>query len=178
MLGSLIRTDQINIGECEMATITKLNVQTKVVAQPKAKSKSWIKRMARQKYAAYGVGTISLVLTGLSLSHLASGVQLLTQADQVQSYAMATGIDLGFIGLELAQIFSVSESLKKAVGKFAGPAVKATLAMSAVMNAYAFAVHSPNSIFAGAAAALGISIPALIYVLTRVSVAMWIDCEK
>ncbi len=161
-----------------MATITKLNVQSKVTAAPKQKSKAQLKKMLRQKYAAYGVGTVSLVLTGLSLSHLASGVELLTQADQVQSYAMATGIDLGFIGLELAQIFSVSESLKRAVNKFAGPAVKATLAMSAIMNAYAFAAHSPNYVFAGAAAMLGISIPALIYVLTRVSVAMWIDCEK
>lgn len=160
-----------------MATITQLRKPV-IANQPKAKSRSWVKRMIRQKYAAYGVGAISLVLTGLSLSHLADGVQLLTQSDMAHSYAMAVGIDLGFIGLELAQICTVAESLRKVVNKFACPAVKVTLAMSAMMNAYAFAAHSPNYVFAVAAAALGVSIPALIYVLTRVSVAMWIDCEK
>lgn len=145
---------------------------------PAVKSAGWKKKMFRQQAAAYGIGGVALVLTGLSLSHLASGVEMLTKSDPVNSWAMATGIDLGFIGLELGQLCVATETLRKQVAKFAGPAVKGTLLASAMMNAYAFAAHATCIPFLTAAALLGISIPALIYVLTRVSVAMFIDCHK
>jgi hypothetical protein len=160
-----------------MATITKLRTST-VAPTTKIKSASWRRKMSRQRYCSYGIGAISLVLTGLSLSHLASGVQLLTQSDIAHAWAMAIGIDLGFIGLELSQLCAVTPALRASVARFSCPAVKCTLAASALMNAYAFASGSPSIPFAVAASILGISIPALIYVLTRVSVAMWIDGEK
>jgi len=142
------------------------------------RSVSLRRRMTRQRYAAYGVGCIALVLTGLSLSHLASGVQLLTQSHAPAAWAMAIGFDLSFVGLELSQLCAATAQGRRDVTRFAGPAVKATMAVSAMMNAYAFASSSPNIPSAAAAVALGVSIPALIYVLTRVSVAMWIDGEK
>ena len=142
------------------------------------RSMSLRRRMTRQRYAAYGVGCIALVLTGLSLSHLASGVQLLTQSGAPAAWAMAVGFDLSFVGLELSQLCAATAQGRREVTRFAGPAVKATMAVSAMMNAYAFASSSPDIPSAAAAVALGVSIPALIYVLTRVSVAMWIDGEK
>jgi hypothetical protein len=43
------------------------------------------------------VFTVALVLLGLSLSHLASGVAIVTGAGYFDGWAMAIGIDLGFI---------------------------------------------------------------------------------
>lgn len=150
----------------------------KRAAAPASRSPSFRRRITRQRLASYGVGGVALVLTGLSLSHLAGGVQLLTSGDAPHSWAMAVGVDLGFIALELGQLSITTETLRRSVARFAGPAVKGTLIVSALMNAYAFAAPAPSWPFMVAASLLGISIPALIYVLTRVSVSMWIDCHR
>ena len=161
-------------------TVTTLRSITKTAAAPapKQKSAAMRKRLTRQRHASYGVGSVALVLTGLSLSHLAGGVQLLTQSDASHAWAMAAGIDLGFIGLELSTLCAATEGLRKTLCKLTRPAVIATLVLSALMNAYAFAANSPSLPFVVASALLGISIPALIYVLTKVSVTMWTDAQK
>jgi hypothetical protein len=81
---------------------------------------------------------VAVTLTGLSLSHLAHGVELVTGSSGVESWAMAVGIDLGFVALELSRI-SIGERLRKHVGKYARPAIVGTLIGSAGMNAFAFA---------------------------------------
>jgi uncharacterized membrane protein (UPF0182 family) len=145
---------------------------------PVARSKSFLRKMARQRGAAYGIGAVAIVLMGLSLSHLASGVHALTHGDEWHAWAMAVGIDAGFIGLELGQLCVSTDTMRKAVAKWAEPTIVGTLIVSAIMNAYAFASTTDNLVIACAACALGISIPSLIYVLTRVSVALWLDTQK
>ncbi|WP_027521721.1 hypothetical protein [Bradyrhizobium sp. Ec3.3] len=163
-------------------TVSNVTRLRKIAAPPPpapvARSAGWRRKIARQRFAAYAVAGVALVLTGLSLSHLAAGVQMLSQGTTWHAWAMAVGIDLGFIGLELAQLCVTTAELRRHVSRFADPAVKGTLIVSAAMNAYAFAIHAPSWPFIAAACLLGVSIPALIYVLTRVSVAMWIDCQK
>jgi hypothetical protein len=43
-------------------------------------------------------------LTALSLSHLAHGVEIVTGSSTWESWAMAAGVDCGFITLELSQL--------------------------------------------------------------------------
>lgn len=165
----------------EAATVTKLKTKTVPRAQapaPIVRSAAWRRRIARQGAASYAVGSVALVLTGLSLSHLAAGVQVLTHSDEWHAWAMALGIDLGFVGLELAQLCVTTAELRRTVERFAAPAVQGTLVVSALMNAYAFAIGATTWPFVVAACVLGVAIPAMIYVLIRVSVAMWIDCQK
>jgi hypothetical protein len=145
---------------------------------PTAKSSSFRRRISRQRVASYGVGAIALVLTGLSLSHLAEGIESLTKCSPAMARAMATGIDLGFISLELGQLSIHTDALRKQVSRFAKPAVMGTLVVSALINGYQFAAPAAGIPFEVAAALLGISIPALVYVLTRVSCLMWIDCHR
>jgi hypothetical protein len=147
-------------------------------AVPMGHSLSHRRKIARQRVASYGVGAVALALTALSLSHLATGIQRLTGCDTISAWAMASGIDLAFISLELAMISIVTESLRRQVARFAVPAVNGTLLVSASTNAFVFAALATTWPFMAAASLLGISIPALIYVLTRVSVSMWIDCHR
>lgn len=148
------------------------------VAAPVTRSRAWLRKMARQRFAAYGIGAVAVVLMGLSLSHLASGVHALTRGDEWHAWAMAIGIDAGFIGLELGQLCVSTETMRRTVAKWAEPTIVGTLIVSAIMNAYAFASTTNDYVVACAACALGISIPALVYVLTRVSVALWLDTQK
>jgi len=46
------------------------------------------------------------------------------------------------------------------------------------MNSFAFAAQTVNPWMLAAAIALGIAIPALVYSLTRVGAALYVDCNS
>jgi hypothetical protein len=100
-------------------------------------SKRAVKALRRQTITAGLVGGVAVALTALSLHDLAEGVRIVTHSATWQSYAMASGIDLGFISTELAML-TASDKERKAIAKFANPAIIGTLCGSAVMNAFAF----------------------------------------
>jgi hypothetical protein len=62
--------------------------------------------------------------------------------------------------------------------RWAGPTIIGTLVVSAAMNAYAFASTAKDLVVISTACVLGVSIPMLVYVLTPVSVALWIDANR
>jgi hypothetical protein len=133
--------------------------------------------LRRQAGTAVGIGAVAVTLTALSLSHLAHGVEIVTGSSAVwESWAMAVGIDLGFVALELSQL-AINDKVRRQVARFARPAILGTLAGSAAMNAFAFAAQTVNPWMMAAAVTLGIAIPALIYSLTRVGAALYIDCH-
>ena len=133
--------------------------------------------MRRQSYAAVAIGVVAVTLTALSLSHLAHGIAIVTGAAGWESWAMATGIDLGFVAIELAMITVVSERIRRQVATFGRPAIWGTLAGSAAMNAFAFASQASNPYAMAAGLALGVAVPALIYALTRIGAALATDCH-
>lgn len=143
----------------------------------KQHSKSHVKRMRRQGTAAVAIGAVAGTLVALSLSHLAHGIAIVTAAPEWESWAMAAGIDLGFVALEGAQVTASTTALRNQIGKFTKPAIVGTLAGSAAMNAFAFA-SAASGWFVYAAVVLGVCIPALIYALTRIGAAMYIDCHS
>lgn len=145
---------------------------------PPVRSAAWKRKLTRQRYTSYGTAGVALVLMGLSLSHLAAGIGALTHSDPAHAWAMAVGIDLGFIALELGQLCTTTESLRKAIMTWAGPTIIGTLIVSACMNAYAFASVATGWPVIASACILVLSIPMLIYVLTRVSVALWVDATR
>src|SRR5262249_58184343 len=100
--------------------------------------------------------------------------EIVTGSSTWESWAMAIGIDLGFVALELSQL-AISKKVRKQVGRFARPAILGTLAGSAAMNAFAFAAQTASLPMTVAAITLGVSIPALIYALTSVGAALYID---
>lgn len=161
-----------------MHNVTKLKVDFSKAKKPNVKSKGWQKRMRRQQLAATGVGVVACTLTALSLSHLAHGIELATSASNWEGWAMASGIDLGFIGLEFAQITANTEALRKSIARFTRPAIAGTLAGSAAMNAFAFAEGAHGPFLMCAAIAMGVAIPAMIYALMRVGTSLYIDCQS
>jgi hypothetical protein len=60
--------------------------------------------LRRQAGTAIGIGAVAVTLTALSLSHLAHGIGIVTHAEIWEAWAMAIGIDLGFVALELSQL--------------------------------------------------------------------------
>src|SRR5262249_46777456 len=99
---------------------------------------------------------VAITLTALSLSHLAEGVEMVTHSATWSAWAMAIGIDLGFIGMELANIAAMGDKVKRQVERFSVPAIVGTLAGSAIMNAVAFASHADGLVMQCAGAAMGV----------------------
>jgi hypothetical protein len=120
--------------------------------------------------AAAAILAVALILVGLSLSHLAEGVQIVTGSEPIGAWSMAAGIDLGFVVLEIALLVAPVE-LRPAVSQYASPAIKGTLATSAAMNTFAFASHA-HGLMICPAIALGCAIPCLIYALTKTGAAL------
>jgi hypothetical protein len=159
-----------------VASIAKLPLAEKA-ARAVRKSRRQHRAGRRQVFAAAGIGAVASTLTALSLTHLAHGISIVTSAPAWESWAMAAGIDLGFVALEGAQLTSTSERLRREVTKYTKPAIIGTLTGSAVMNAFAFAAQT-SGWMTGAAIVLGLAIPALIYALMRVGGAMYIDSHN
>jgi len=143
---------------------------------PSRKDRRAAKALRRQAGTALGVGVVAVTLTALSLSHLAHGIEIVTGCPPWEGWAMAGGIDLGFVALELSQL-AVTDKLRRKVTRFARPAILGTLAGSAGMNAFAFGAQAVNQYMMAAGIALGVAIPALIYALTRVGAALATDCH-
>ena len=160
-----------------MATVHQLRPAQKGSYQAR-RSRRVMRALRRQSGTAIGVGLVAATLTALSLSHLAHGIAIVTCADVWEAWAMSIGIDLGFVALELSQLAAVNDKLKKQIARFAKPAIIGTLTGSAAMNAFAFAAQTVNPFMTAAAVTLGVAIPALIYALTRVGAALYIDCHS
>jgi hypothetical protein len=150
------------------ANILRLPPHKKLRAPRAAQSRGHRRRLRRQRTAAGAVAAVAIVLTGLSLSHLAHGIALVTNAPAIEAWAMAVGIDLGFIALELGQLCAATPAVRREVEQFTRPAIIGTLAASALMNGMAFGYAAQGNMVYFAAA-LGIAIPAMIYALSRVT---------
>lgn len=157
------------------ATVTKLSaakiapkVSVSKVVKPSKRQRI---EALRQKLATVAIAGVALTLTGLSLTHLTSGIQQVTGGQTVESAAMAVGIDLSFVALEVSQVLRLPDATARTVKKFAQPAIIGTMLASAALNAFGFAAHA-QGLMIGPAIILGCAIPALIYALTRVSVAL------
>lgn len=131
------------------------------------------KAVRRQAMMACLAGLIATVLVALSLSHLAHGIEFMGVGN-AEAWAMAVGIDLGFISLELLVVTAVTEAIRRKIERHARPAIIGTLVGSSVMNAVAFGMQSAGW-FIYPAAVLGAVIPALIYLITRAATTAYLS---
>lgn len=119
----------------------------------------------RQSFIATLAGGIAAVLVGLSLRHLAHGMEAMGVED-VEAWEMAVGIDCDYIALELLMVVAVSEAVRRKIAKHASPAVIGTLAGSSILNAVAFGIQA-SGWYLYPAALIGAVIPVLIYLTMR-----------
>lgn len=141
---------------------------------PKGASKAAKAKSTRQAWSAGSIGLVAATITGLSLAHLAHGVQVVTGDSPYAAWPFAVGIDLGMIGAEVAMLTNPGS---KAISKWANPFVWGTLAASAMMNAFAFAEHATSTPMMAAAIAMGLAIPAAIYCLMRIGAAQYLGSK-
>ena len=143
--------------------------------QPRRASKAAI---FRRHAPAGGLGFVILVLLYLSLNHLARGVEIVTLCQHWEGIAMAIGLDLLIVGLEVAMVVTAGTKASKPVARFANPALLTAFAWSAGLNGFAFSANQDAMMWKAVAALLGVSIPALIYLGTRTWAALTIETRR
>jgi hypothetical protein len=168
--------------------VLKLATTKTTKPAPKQHTRGFVRRMRRQSYTAIGAAGVAFLLTALSLKHLSAGIQIVTECDCWEAWAMAGVIDLGFIAIELAMVMASTPALTKEIKRWGNPAVRGMLTGSAIMNAFAFARPAVVAALAAdhfqigqlmiiPAVVLGLAIPAFLYAVTRIGAALYIDCD-
>lgn len=109
---------------------------------------------------------VALVLTGLSLSHLAHGIEIVTHSPSWEAWAMAIGVDLGFIVVEVAKL-TVDEKTGRDICRNANVIIVGTMVGSAILNAFAFGALA-EGIMVVPAVTMGLAIPGMLYSLTKI----------
>jgi hypothetical protein len=116
---------------------------------------------------AVGVGGLLLVL---SLQHLAHGVMAITGCQWVEALFLAIGIDAGLVVTECAAIVA-NPAAARSIRFYVWAMISSTLALSAGLNAWAFAQHS-EGLMALASCAFGFFIPLMVFGLSKVAIAL------
>jgi hypothetical protein len=158
------------------ATIHKLAVPKGTA--PRKNRKASKAALLRRYAPAAGLGAAIMVLLALSLDHLASGVVIVTGCSWWEALAMAIGLDLLIVALEVSMVSTVGTKAHRQVCRFANPALIAAFTWSAGLNAFAFSAASAALWMVVTAASLGASIPILIYLGTRAWAALAINARR
>jgi hypothetical protein len=125
------------------------------------------------------LGIVVLIMLVVSLEHLATGIQEITQSTSWSAWALAIAIDVGMVASEVALI--VLATLPNImVSTYALRYVVATVVISIALNIWAFwpTDYEGNVIGMSLAVVLGAGIPLGVYHLTRVAGRIWLAASN
>lgn len=148
------------------ATVTKFPRRIKAIKVSRNVSSRYRNQTRRNTYVGVFMVGVALVLTGLSLSHLAHGIEIVTHSPSWEAWAMAIGVDLGFIVVEVAKI-TVDDKTGREIKTYANATIVGTMVGSAILNAFAFGSAS-EGLMVAPAVTLGLAIPGMLYSLTKI----------
>lgn len=132
-------------------------------------------KVAKQNFwAAVACCTVAIVLTGLSLTDLANGFQIVTKCPGWQAWSLAIGIDCGFISFETALMVAPTKAIRDRRSTWATPAVIGLMTGSALFNAVAFSANA-DGYYVYVAWGLGVAIPAVIFAMTKIAGDMLLE---
>lgn len=137
-------------------------------------AKSAERRLAFQPQLCVAIASLSVttVLLGLSLVHLATGIEMITKCARWEAVALALGVDAAMVCSEAALLVSGTTALR-AIKRWASGTIICTVVASAGLNSLAFASQAAEgSMFFYAAIAAGCAVPALIFSLTKIAAGL------
>jgi hypothetical protein len=131
-------------------------------------------RLTHRQWSAIALGGVGLSLMALSVSHCTEAISLLTGASTVQSALLAIGVDAGMVWSEWALLTAHGCKDAPEVSRWSNRYILATVALSILLNAYAFGLHAASGMV-WASWLLGAFVPLAIYTLGRVAGTQWLS---
>src|SRR5436190_18157302 len=111
----------------QLATVTPINPALRAPRASTRPIPRAVRKLRQQAMAGLAICAVALTLLGLSLTHLAHGIAIVTHAPDWEAWAMAIGIDIGFVALECAQLTAATEKLRRDIARFTKPGIVGTL---------------------------------------------------
>lgn len=129
-----------------------------------------VRALRRQQAVGYGILSVAMCLTVVSLVHTSGGVGFITGAPMWEAWMFGFAVEASYLSLEVAKL-TVTEKVAAKVGRCIRWTIAFTMLFSAATNAVAFAMTAPEK-WTIAAAFCGIVIPFMILTLSKVSGTM------
>lgn len=127
------------------------------------------------RHLVVALGAVIIIMLGVSLEHLASGIREITHSAAWSAWALAIAIDVGMVASEVALIVLATFPNIRVAG-YAHRYVVSTIVISMALNVWAFWPPASDVAVIGMALAvtLGAGIPLGVYHLTRVAGRIWL----
>jgi hypothetical protein len=120
------------------------------------------------------LGSVASAMTIVSLTHVAGGVQLVTH-DAVpdwQAWGLAIGLDINYVAMEMAGIVAATSVVRDKLHKLTRWGIPAVMLFSMSLNALEFCGGVTNSYELTAGIAMGVILPALVFLTFRVAAVL------
>jgi hypothetical protein len=149
-------------------------------ARPRVKPREKVPRLTATeqrlgRHLVVALGAVVIIMLGVSLEHLASGIREITHSTAWSAWALAIAIDVGMVASEIALIVLATFPNIRVAG-YAHRYVASTIVISIALNVWAFWPPEDDATLIGQVLAviLGAGIPLGVYHLTRVAGRLWL----
>jgi hypothetical protein len=129
------------------------------------------------RWTAAAIGAIGAGTLSLSVVHVTTSIAQLTGSSPLLSALLALGIDAGLVATEIAGLVCHGSDRQARIIPWAKGYTLTALAMSCVLNAFAFARHASDGM-TWCACLLGILLPALVLALFRIGSELWLARQE
>src|SRR5258707_1031741 len=162
-----------------MATLNIIPLPKPVKPRKTAKAKQPLsagrtRRIRMQHAPAVLLGVGGAAMTTVSLSHIAGGVTHLTHAaiPEWQAWGVAVGLDVNYISMEMAGVVAAMQHVRDRLHRLTRVGIPAVMGFSMALNALEFAAGATNTYELAAGIAMGVILPALVFLTFRVAAVL------
>jgi hypothetical protein len=133
-----------------------------------------MRRLKLQHGSALLLGAVAAAMTTVSLSHIAGGVDHITHhaVPEWQAWGVAIGLDVNYVAMEMAGVVAAMQHVKDRLHRLTRWGIPAVMAFSMALNALEFAAGATNAWELAAGVAMGVILPALVFLTFRVAATL------
>jgi hypothetical protein len=144
------------------------------VAQARRITARTSRRLKLQHAVAVLIGIVTAAMTTVSLSHIAGGVAEITHGAVPgwQAWGVAIGLDVNYVAMEMAGVVAAMQHVRDRLHRLTRLGIPAVMGFSMALNALEFAAGATNAYELAAGIAMGVILPALVFLTFRVAAVL------
>jgi hypothetical protein len=162
------------MANANVITLPKPGKERKAKPARQPMSARMTRRIKLQHATAVLIALVAAAMTTVSLSHIAGGVTHLTHSavPEWQAWGVAVGLDINYVSMELAGVVAAMQHVRDRLHRLTKIGIPAVMGFSMAMNALEFAAGTTNPYELAAGIAMGVILPALVFLTFRVAAVL------
>jgi hypothetical protein len=158
-----------------VVTLPKAGKPARKAAKAKVPmSARMLRRLKLQHGTALLLAAVAAAMTTVSLSHIAGGVDHITHhaVPEWQAWGVAIGLDVNYVAMEMAGVVAAMQHVRDRLHRLTRFGIPAVMGFSMALNALEFAAGATNGWELAAGVAMGVILPALVFLTFRVAATL------